>query len=117
LPYPVASIEKYWYFSQHNRFPGRNSKKVFPRLMPIMLLLTQAAWCRPVFLNWYGALASNIPGSRLIEKRIYRAAASQRLRTTGVDYNFAIEFEVLIAVGVKNYILWDITLCGALKAS
>jgi hypothetical protein len=43
----------------------------------------------PVFLNRraaarYRALASIIPGPRLIEKRIYRAAVSQRLRTTGL---------------------------------
>jgi hypothetical protein len=34
----------------------------------------------------YWALASIIPGPRLIEKRIYRAAVSQRLRTTAIGY-------------------------------
>jgi hypothetical protein len=41
-------------------------------------------YSRPVFLNCW-ALASTIPGSRLIKKRIYRAAVSQRLRTTALD--------------------------------
>jgi hypothetical protein len=46
---------------------------------------------RPVFLNrraagLYRALASIIPGPRLI-KRIYQAAVSQKLRTTALDSN------------------------------
>jgi hypothetical protein len=37
----------------------------------------------PVFLN-SRALASIIPSPRLVEKRIYRAAVWERLRTTGL---------------------------------
>jgi hypothetical protein len=45
---------------------------------------------RAVFLNRraaarYRVLASIIPGPRLIEKRIYRAAFWQRLRTTAME--------------------------------
>jgi hypothetical protein len=47
-------------------------------------------WFKPVFLNRrtatrYRTLASIISGPRLIEKRIYRAALWQRLRTTDLN--------------------------------
>jgi hypothetical protein len=35
--------------------------------------------------QWYRALASTIPDPRLIKKGIYRAAVSQRLRTTVIE--------------------------------
>jgi hypothetical protein len=53
-----------------------------------------AAPSKAVFLNRraatrYRALASIIPGPRLIEKRIYRAAVRQRLRTTGLRHEMS----------------------------
>jgi hypothetical protein len=81
---------------------------------------------RSVFLNRrtaarYRAMASITPGRRLI-KKIYRAAVSQRLRTTAVDHYITIPklldsvgFEILTAVVMKSSTFWDITLCSSLK--
>ena len=36
------------------------------------------------------------PGPRLMEKRIYRAAVSQRLRKNGIEHNIKTDFFILI---------------------
>jgi hypothetical protein len=58
------------YLSQNGKFGGISYRRVF---------LNRRAAPR------YRALASVISGPRLIEKRIYRAAVSQRLRTSAIE--------------------------------
>jgi hypothetical protein len=71
------------HYGTHKLFPPSR----FPRhsranavLLPRPVILNRRATAR------YRALASIIPGPRLVRKRIYRAAVSQSLRTTVLDY-------------------------------